>query len=335
MTKTTETAAGTVTLLPTRLAAADVVSGWKARWGIGRMRMTVAPGLYGVGRPGPDSPVLVTANYRLTLDSLRRELTGVDAWILVLDTKGINVWCAAGKGTFGTEEVIGRVLLTHLKEVVSHRRLVLPQLGAPGVAAHVVTRHTGFAVVYGPVRAADIPRFLRDGMRKDDGMSRVRFDLRDRLAVVPIELVGSWKVLLPAVLLAAVTGALERRAVDARVLLDAVPFVLAVLAGAALTPALLPFLPFRSFSLKGAAVGLAATSGWVAATGMTGWDAAFVLLAGTAVCSFLAINFTGASTYTSQSGVLREMKAALPVLIAATLLGVAARLVGVARAFLS
>jgi acetyl-CoA decarbonylase/synthase complex subunit gamma len=172
-------------------------------------------------------------------------------------------------------------------------------------------------------------------MRKDEGMSRVRFDLGDRLAVVPIELVGSWKVLLPAVLLAAVTGALERRGVDARVLLDAAPFLLAVLAGAALTPALLPFLPFRSFSLKGAAVGLAATAAWVAATGMTGWDAAFVLLAGTAVCSFLAINFTGASTYTSQSGVLREMKAALPVLIAATVLGVAARLVGVARAFLS
>ena len=68
------------------------------RLGIGRDRYTVEPGLYAMGDPGPDSPVLATANYKLTFDHLRRAIRGRDAWILVLDTKGINVWCAAGKG---------------------------------------------------------------------------------------------------------------------------------------------------------------------------------------------------------------------------------------------
>ncbi len=335
MTDIIETAAGPVPLLATCLAASDILVGWKARWGIGRMRLAVTPGLYGVGSPNANSQVLVTANYRLTVDRLRRELGGVDAWVLVLDTKGINVWCAAGKGTFGTEELIGRVLLTRLSDVVAHRRLILPQLGAPGVVAHVVTRHTGFKVLYGPVRAADIPRFLRDGMHKDAAMSRVRFGLADRLAVVPIELVGSWKVLLPAAAVAMLAGAAERRAVDARLLLDALPFVLAVLSGAVLTPALLPFLPFRAFSLKGGAVGLAAAALSVAATGASGWNMAFLLLTVPAVSAFLALNFTGASTYTSQSGVLREMKAALPILIGAVLAGLVARALGVATAFLA
>jgi CO dehydrogenase/acetyl-CoA synthase gamma subunit (corrinoid Fe-S protein) len=75
------------------------------RWGIGRHRYRIEPGLYAVGTPGSDSPVLVTANYKMSFDALRRELGGLDAWILVLETDGINVWCAAGKGTFGTEEV--------------------------------------------------------------------------------------------------------------------------------------------------------------------------------------------------------------------------------------
>jgi hypothetical protein len=84
---------------------------------------------------------------------------------LILDTKGINVWCAAGKGTFGTDELVGRILKTGLSEIVSHRKLVLPQLGAPGVSAHEVTKQTGFSVVYGPVRAKDIKAFLDSGFQ--------------------------------------------------------------------------------------------------------------------------------------------------------------------------
>ena len=92
------------------------------------------PGLYALGAPAPDSPVFVSANYTLSFDALRSALRGIDGYLLVLDTKGINVWCAAGKGTFGTDELVARIEATRLAEVVRHRRLILPQLGAPGVA---------------------------------------------------------------------------------------------------------------------------------------------------------------------------------------------------------
>jgi len=106
------------------------------RWGINRNKYRVGPGLYAVGTPGPESEVFVTANYKLTFDILRKNMTGLNVWILVLDTKGVNVWCAAGKGTFGTKELVSRIRLVSLERIVNHKRLILPQLGATGVAAH-------------------------------------------------------------------------------------------------------------------------------------------------------------------------------------------------------
>ena len=161
------------------------------RWGVGRKGFRVEPGLYALGSPGPDSPVLASANYRMSFDHLRRALAGRDAWILVLDTRGINVWCAAGKGTFGSAELIARVRAVSLAARVRHRTIVVPQLGATGIAAREVGSASGFAVVFGPVRAADLPAYLDAGMAATPAMRRVTFSLLERLVLVPVELVQS------------------------------------------------------------------------------------------------------------------------------------------------
>ncbi len=154
------------------------------------MNYKINPGIYAVGTPDKNSPVLVTANYKLTFDALRKELTDLDAWILVLDTKGINVWCTAGKGTFGTKELVNRISKTRLHEIVEHRTLILPQLGAPGVRAHEVTKQTGFRVIYGTVRAKNIKAFINSGMKATDEMRTVKSNVIDRLVLTPMELVG-------------------------------------------------------------------------------------------------------------------------------------------------
>jgi hypothetical protein len=302
------------------------------RWGIGRMRYRVEPGLYAVGRPGPQSPVLASANYKLSFDRLRRELGGLDAWVLVLDTKGVNVWCSAGKGTFGTDELIERVESCRLAEVVAHRTLIVPQLGASGVAAHEVRKRSGFRVVYGPVRAADIPPFLAAGMKATAEMRRVRFPLRDRLAVVPVDLVLSAKYALAIAVGMLLLAGLGVDGYDlARIagvgIPSAVCFLLAYVASTVLTPALLPWLPGRALAAKGAWMGalfLLAVAGWQLATGgpLHGWmvAAAWGLLI-PATASFMAMTFTGATTYTSLSGVRREVRLAAPWQAAAGALG--------------
>lgn len=324
---------GEVPRVRTELLFSDVLGTWKARWGVGRMRYTVEPGLYAVGNPGAESPVLISANYKMSFDRLRSELGGLDAWILVLDTKGINVWCAAGKGTMGTDGLISRVRSSGLDRVVSHHTLLAPQLSAPGISAHKVKSATGFRVVYGPVRAADLPEFLASGMRATPEMRRVRFPLRDRLVLSPMEIVPGMKYALPLAAAFFLISGLGRDGYSlARATEVGSPSVIllfsAFLGGAVLTPALLPWLPGRAFSVKGASIGLALSAilSYHALNGPGLFDGMLITLSWIilmpVLSSFVGMNFTGSSTFTSLSGVKREMRVAVPLQIAGAALGV-------------
>ncbi len=288
------------------------------------MSYLVPAGLYAVGNPGPDDPVAVTANYKMSYDLVRRALAGRSVWLLVLETHGINVWCAAGKGTFGTEELVRRIWLTGLHQVVRHRLLLLPILGAPGVAAHVVKQGTGFGVRYATLRAADLPEFLDNGMVTTPAMRELTFTLRERLALVPVELVSALPATLAVVAILVVAGMLGGYS-----LAPAVAYLGGVAAGAAVTPLLLPWLPTRSFAVKGMVAGLAWSLLWYLLAG--GWDrttvlAAFLCLP--AVSSFYALNFTGSTPFTSRSGVKKEMRLSLPVMGLAVAAGIICLLAG-------
>ncbi len=327
-----DTPVGPVPKVSTVLSAGDMLGSWKARWNIGRMDYSVDPGLYCVGSPDDKSPVLVTANYKMTFDRLRKEFPGVDAWILVLDTKGINVWCAAGKGTFGTEELVHRIDQSRLKQIVSHRTLILPQLGAVGVAAHEVAKKTGFKVTYGPVRAEDLKAYLAAGMKASEEMRRVRFTLWDRLVLAPLEVVMALK---PMMIVFGILFILNAIGFGHFGFMDLVAYLGTVLAGCVLTPVLLPWIPGRAFSFKGAlvgmlwAVGVILLAGWVPPMSLEAWMKAIAyLLVLPSLSAYGAMNFTGSSTFTSMSGVDREMRIALPVMLIATALGVILLIVG-------
>jgi len=286
-----------------------------ARWGVKRNRHLVEPGLYTLGNPTGDSPVFVTANYTLSFDALRSALAGIEGYIMVLDTKGINVWCAAGKGTFGTDELVNRIEVTALHNVVSHRLLILPQLGATGVAAHEVRRRSGFRVEYGPVRVIDLPEYLKNH-RATPEMRRVRFSLPDRLVLIPVELIH---VLLPM----AIAGALVFFVLG---ILASAGTVAAILAGAVLFPIMLPWLPTPDFSVKGFILGGLVALPFILRMLLGGADgvwwsrALWALIFGLAmppVTAYLALNFTGSTPFTSRSGVRREMFAYIPVMVLA------------------
>jgi acetyl-CoA decarbonylase/synthase complex subunit gamma len=298
------------------------------------MHYTVDPGLYALGQPDEKSPVLVTANYKMSFDRLRKALPGRNVWILVLDTKGINVWCAAGKGTFGTEELVTRIASSGLESIVSHREMILPQLSAPGVAAHQVRKLSGFKAVFGPIRAEDLPAFMDNGSKATSEMRLKTFSTWERFVLIPVELVGALKaalVIIPILLL--LSGLLGPAAFWSNVMnqgLFAVQALLtAVLAGAVLTPLLLPWLPGRAFSLKSLTPGLFCAllllvSRWEGGgrpgdlLEMIGWTLLILSLS-----AYLGMNFTGASTYTSLSGVKKEMRWSLPFQIGGGMVGLA------------
>lgn len=314
-----ESPVGPVPRLSTVLSWRDRLGTFRARLGFLRNDYLVAPGLYCVGRPDRQAPVLVTANYKLTLDTLRENLGGIPAWILVLDTRGINVWCAAAHQTFGTVELVRRLALCRLEQVVEHRLLIVPQLGAAGVSALEIRKQSGFEVVWGPMRAHDLPGFWANGGRADDHMRRLTFSLRERLVLIPVELAMALK---PALLVLVVIFIWSGLGPDlfsltsawSRWLLAAPVFLAGLLAGAVLTPVLLPWLPFRALYLKGLVVGLLAVSlfRWIGCS-LPVLETTAILLLGPAVSSYAAMNFTGATPYASPSGVEKEMRQGIPL----------------------
>jgi acetyl-CoA decarbonylase/synthase complex subunit gamma len=163
-------------------------------------------------------------------------------------------------------------------------------------------------------------------------MRRKSFTLWERVVLIPVELVGALKgglLLFIVLFLIGLFGGPGGLWVNTRYscIYSAQIIITGMLAGAVFTPLLLPWLPGRAFSVKGLAPGILGALflmvlRWGDWTAMTG---AFEMIAGLllilAASTFLAMNFTGASTYTSLSGVKKEMRWAVPLQAGSAALG--------------
>jgi len=321
--------------LTTHLNWKDRIGHLSVRCGIGRMNYIVEPGIYAIGQPDIDSPVLVSANYKLSVDRLRIQLSGRNIWILVLDTKGINVWCAAGKGTFGTDELINRINISNLSDYVSHKNLIVPQLGATGVSAYKVRKESGYSVKYGPVRAEDIPEYLDNGMIASKEMRKVDFPISERAVLIPADLVLWGRNVVIAAVIFMLIGGFNNSIYSLHNILTiglgfGIQLLITFAAAMVFGPLLLPWLPGRAFAVKGLWIGFICFifimlfgysfgspyiySYWL---NFISW-----LLICSALASFVVMNFTGSSTFTSLSGVLKEMKYAVPIQVISGITGI-------------
>lgn len=306
-----------IPLVPTQLNWLDYWGAIKVRWGFGRDHYTVTPGLYKVGKPNQDSDVFVSANYKLSFDTLRKNLDSISAWILVIDTKGINVWCAAGKGTFGTENLVKSIKKTSLEIIVKHRKIIVPQLAATGVAAHKVKDQTGFHVIFGPVRASDICAFVQSGYKATPEMRKIEFPIYERAKLILVDMMyGKYKLLIVLITLFFFSG-LDRTGflfskMWSTCLFPLINATAAYLAGIVLAPLFLPWIPFRTFAFKGAFLGAIVSALLILFFSVPLIEGIGLGLINLSIASFITMNFTGSSTYTSLSGVKKEMKWAVP-----------------------
>jgi len=317
-----------VARVATTLSLGDLLGTIGARTGFGRNDYKITPGLYCTGEPNENSPVLVTANYKLSFDALRKELSRINAWILVVDTRGINVWCAGGKGTFSAEEVAFQVQNSQLDKLVSHRELILPQLSANGVAAHSVKKLCGFKGRFGPILSSMLPEFL-ENRKTSEKMQTVTFTLRERVVLIPLEICMLWKQLFTVCTLFLVLSGISPEIFSVKMALARSATLLAatfaaILSGAVATPLLLPWIPFRQFWLKGAVLGILVAGLFLfqAAPGSGLLEKISLFLWITGCSSYLAMNFTGSTPFTSLSGVEKEMRRGLPFQIGSATLAV-------------
>ncbi len=317
--------------IKTRLQLIDWLGIIKVRLGISRNNYKTAPGLYCAGNPDSNSPVLVTANYKFSFDCLRNNLAGLDSWIIVLDTRGVNVWCAAGKKTFSTSEIIRQIDKTGIKEIVAHRELILPQLGAPGVSALQVKKNTGFKITYGPIKAADLKEFLHNNKQATPAMRMITFPLRDRLVLIPLEIIlvlkASFFILIALFFLSGINqNIFSFNQAWLRWLTGGSVLSAGFLAGTVLTPILLPWIPGKSFYLKGILIAIPPTALMLfsLAASFSRLEALALFIGAIAISSYTAMNFTGATPFTSPSGVEKEMRRAIPLQLIGAALSLAA-----------
>jgi len=213
-----------------------------------------------------------------------------------------------------------------LDMVVAHRKIIVPQLGAVGVNAVEVQKKTGFRVYFGPVQAKDIPSYIEAGYKKTRDMSTIRFPMMDRIILTPMEINPAMKKfpwfaggvlilfgLQPSGILfkSAWTGGMPFLALGLNT----------VFAGAFLTPVLLPFVPSRSFAIKGWLIGLLSMSAVMPLFGPAVRGDILLLVASwlffPAMSSYIALQFTGSTTFTGMSGVKKELKIGIPLYLSA------------------
>lgn len=315
-----------VETISSKLTFSDLLGSLKVRFGIGRNNYSVLPGLYKIGNPDCQSDVFVSANYKLSFDVLRKNLDSFNAWILVIDTKGVNVWCAAGKGTFGTDNVVKSIKSSSLEHIVKHRKIILPQLSASGVAAYKVKEQTGFKAIFGPVQAKDIKPYVEAGYKATSEMRKINFSLKERAKLIPVDFMYAIYKLLLIMFLFFILSGLDRTGLLFEKMLNTSLFPLinifgGYFAGVVIATLFLPFIPFRAFAIKGACGGIALTILLNLIFKVSALESIGMGLINISIASFMTMNFTGSSTYTSFSGVKKEMKWAIPFQIGLIFLG--------------
>lgn len=283
----------------------DLLGTLQVRLGFNRMSYKIPTGLYAIGHPKDTSKVIVSANYKLTFDVIRQALVGENVWLLILDTKGINVWCAAGKGTFGSKELIYQIEKCQLKKLVNHRNLILPQLGATSMEPHLIKKYTGFDITYGPIRAADLKPFLKS-RQVTEKMRQVNFNIMDRLILTPIELIHNLSFLIGFLVIATLLNVI----VSINLFYLVPGLTLAIIISSVIFPIALPYLPFKSFSMKSIPLIipylylLNQTSLYPMNQSIYYKGSHFILLS--LLIMYQSFNFTGSTTFTSFSGVKKE-----------------------------
>ena len=127
--------------------------------------MMMQEGIYPIGNPGEDSPVLITVNFSLTyfIVSGEVESSRVPSWLLVMDTEGLSVLTAWAAGKFVGDAMGTFIKKSGITEKVKHRRVIIP--GAVAAVSGDLEEELGkdWEVKIGPREAAHIPAYLKMG----------------------------------------------------------------------------------------------------------------------------------------------------------------------------
>jgi hypothetical protein len=228
-----------------------------------------------------------------------------DVWLLVNDTRGVNVWCSAGEGNFSATEIEITLSASHAEKWVHGRDIILPKLCLNGVKLQDLKAFSGFKGIVGPVYARDLPAYLDSGLNKTPGMERINFNLLNRLWFgVPFAILMS---LITGVLALAFHGHLS----------PYLPLWFAALC--LLVAATYTWLPTRRHLVKGLTLGAIVGAAMVFSLFLKGESAIIMTRSGVLFLLlglFVTSDFSGVTAVSNRTLVEREFKSIYWVLAA-------------------
>ena len=122
--------------------------------------MTVTQGIYEIGSPDKNSPVLITTNFSLTYFIVSGEIEGsrVPSWLLIMDTEGLSVMTAWAAGKFSGDAVGTFVKKSGIADKVKQEELIIPGYAA-SISGDMEEELPGWEIIIGPRDASLIPNF--------------------------------------------------------------------------------------------------------------------------------------------------------------------------------
>ncbi len=157
--------------------ALNLFGGYFFRW----VGFSTEPDLIKVGNPNKESPVFLTCNFSITVKRVLKALNGLDCYLLIAPSKGINVWCGACGDDFNTDSIISIIKTSGINELVNHRKLILPQLSAPGIDPLIIKKELGWDLKFGPIYAKDIQNYVKNDFNKTEKMREIKFTISKRI----------------------------------------------------------------------------------------------------------------------------------------------------------
>ncbi|MBW2027550.1 MAG: acetyl-CoA decarbonylase/synthase complex subunit gamma [Deltaproteobacteria bacterium] len=129
--------------------------------------MTVTQGIYEIGGPDENSPVLVTTNFSLTYFIVSGEIEGsrIPSWLLIVDTEGLSVMTAWAAGKFSGDIVGAFVKKCGIEEKIAHKKVIIPGYAA-SISGEMEEELPGWEIIIGPRDASLIPKFLKETVKQ-------------------------------------------------------------------------------------------------------------------------------------------------------------------------
>ncbi len=124
--------------------------------------LATTEGIYEIGGPGENSPVLITTNFSLTyfLVSGYLESSRVPSWLLIKDTEGLSVMTAWAAGKFSADIIAPFIKKCGITDKIKHQKLIIP--GYTAVESGGLEEELpGWEVLVGPREGAHIPAYVK------------------------------------------------------------------------------------------------------------------------------------------------------------------------------